>query len=107
MIKPINIDKNKFNNTMPYKEDIIPFEDYTAKKIFYQERDLLLYDLAQYIDMSSVGINENEKYLVTAILEDLCIDIESRIIIDITTTPIELGYLVLKIIRSVPLYKLK
>lgn len=102
MGKPINIDRIKFNNEIPSTENTVPFEVEAPKKLNYYKSDVLLIDLAELVDMNPLSVNDNEKNLVKTILEDLSIDIESKVMIEIITSPIELGYLVLKIIRRIP-----
>jgi hypothetical protein len=52
--------------------------------------------------MNPVDISESEKQLTKVFLDTLLVDLDTKVIIDITTTPHELACFFLTAIRSMP-----
>lgn len=102
MKTPVNIHNIKTTTENSAYTNTDPFEDNVQKKINYYESDVLIIDLAEIVDTNPQNVNDRERLLVNTILEDLRIDIESKVLIEMTTTPVELGCLLLNVIRSIP-----
>lgn len=102
MGKLINIDRIKFNDEIPSTENTVLFEVEAPKKLNYHESDILLIDLPELVDMNPVNISDCEKQMTAIFLDKLLVDLESKVLIEITTTPHELACFFLKVIRSMP-----
>jgi hypothetical protein len=81
-------------------ENTVPFEIDALKKLNYYNSDVLLIDLAELIDMNPVNISDYEKQMTKVFLDTLLVDLDTKMIIDITTTPHELACFFLTAIRS-------
>jgi hypothetical protein len=73
-----------------------------SKKLNYHESDISLIDLAELVCLNPVDITECEKLLTKVFLDTLQVDLDSKAVIDITTTPHELACFFLTVIRSMP-----
>ena len=81
------------SDTKGYKQTeigVIP-EDWEVKQLI---------DLAELIDMNPVNISDYEKQMTKVFLDTLLVDLDTKMIIDITTTPHELACFFLTAIRS-------
>lgn len=83
-------------------ENIISFEVNELKNINFSNSDILMIDLAELVDMNPVNISECEKQMIAIFLDKLLVDLESKVVINITTTPHELACFFLTVIRSIP-----
>jgi hypothetical protein len=52
--------------------------------------------------MNPVDMSEGEKQMTKVFLDTLLVDLDNKVVIDITTNPLELAYFFLKVIRSMP-----
>jgi DNA-binding transcriptional regulator WhiA len=96
----IGINRNILENLST--ENTVPFEVDAPKKFNYHESDVYLIDLAELCDMNPVNISDYEKQMTAIFLEKLLVDLDTKVIIDITTTPHELACFFLTAIRSMP-----
>jgi hypothetical protein len=101
MVNPMNIEVIKSVDIISVTENTVPFEGEAPKKLNYYNSDVLLIDLAELVDMNPVEISEYEKFMTEVFLEKLCIDLDSNVIIDITTNPLELACFYLMTLRSI------
>lgn len=101
MGKLINIDRIKLNDEIPSTGNTVPFEVNALKNINYSNSDILIIELAELIDMNPVDISDCEKQMTTIFLDKLLVDLESKVLIEITTTPHELASFFLTVIRSI------
>ena len=98
----MNSDRIKFNDEISSARNTVPFNVDAPKNINYHESDVLLIDLAELVSMNPVNINDCEKQMTAIFLDKLLVDLESKVLIEITTTPHELACFFLMAIRSVP-----
>lgn len=94
----IGINRNILENLST--ANTVPIEVDAPKKFNYHESDVLLIDLAELIDMNPVNISDYEKQMTKVFLDTLLVDLDTKMIIDITTTPHELACFFLTAIRS-------
>lgn len=94
----IGINRNILENLST--ENTVPFEVNEPKKFNYHESDVYLIDLAELIDMNPVNISDYEKQMTKVFLDTLLVDLDTKMIIDIKTTPHELACFFLTAIRS-------
>ncbi len=100
MKKLINSDRIKFNDEILSAGNTVPFNVDAPKKINYHEGDVYLIDLAELIDMNPVNISDYEKQMTKVFLDTLLVELDTKVVIDITTTPYELACFFLTAIRS-------
>lgn len=81
-------------------ENTVPFEIDALKKPNYYNSDVLLVDLAELVDINPVDISESEKQMTKVFLDTLLVELDTKVVIDITTTPHELACFFLAAIRS-------
>jgi hypothetical protein len=81
-------------------ENTVPFEIDALKKPNYYNSDVLLLDLAELVDINPVDISESEKQMIKVFLDKLLVELDTKVVIDITTTPLELACFFLAAIRS-------
>lgn len=93
------INKTIIKNMSP--ENTIPFEINALKNLNYSNSDVLVIDLAELTDLNPVNISNNEKKMTAIFLDKLQVDIDSKVIIEITTTPHELAYFFLMTLRNI------
>lgn len=102
MKEPMNTDIIKSMDKIPVTENTVPFEVEAPKKLNYYKSDILLVDLAELVDINPVNITDNEKRMTKVFLDTLLVELDTKVVIDITTTPYELACFFLTAIRSIP-----
>lgn len=102
MGKLMNIDRIKFNDGIPSTGNTVPFDVDAPKKLNYSNSDILVIDLAELAVMDPVNISDCEKQMTAIFLDKLLVGLESKVLIEITTTPHELACFFLTVIRSMP-----
>jgi hypothetical protein len=102
MKEHMNTDIIKSMDKIPVAENTVPFEVDAPKKLNYHESDVLLIDLAELVDMNPVDMSESEKQMTKVFLDKLLVELDTKVVIDITTTPHELACFFLTAIRSMP-----
>ena len=102
MKEPMNTDIIKSMDKIPVIKNTVPFEVEAPKKQNYNNSDVLLIDLAELIDMNPVNISDYEKQMTKVFLDTLLVDLDTKVLIDITTTPHELACFFLMVLRSMP-----
>jgi hypothetical protein len=102
MKEPMNTDIIKSMDKIPVIKNTVPFEVEAPKKQNYNNSDVLLIDLAELVDMNPVDISESEKQMTKVFLDKLLVELDTNVVIDITTTPHELACFFLTAIRSMP-----
>lgn len=102
MEKLMNIDKIKFNDEISSSIRTVPSDTNAPKKLNYHESDISLIDLAELVCLNPVDITECEKLITKVFLDTLKVDLDSKAVIDITTTPHELACFFLTVIRRMP-----
>ncbi len=102
MEKHMNIDKIKFTDEISSFIRTVHSDTNAPKKLNYHESDISLIDLAELVCLNPVHITECEKLITKVFLDTLQVDLDSKVVIDITTTPHELASFFLTVIRSMP-----
>jgi hypothetical protein len=102
MKEPMNTDIIKSMDKIPVTENTVPFEIDALKKPNYYNSDVLLVDLAELVDINPVDISESEKQMTKVFLDKLLVELDTKVVIDITTTPHELACFFLAVVRSMP-----
>lgn len=100
MIKPNNIDIEKYKIKNLDNKNTVPFEEDDLKKINHEDRDMIMLDLTQIVDLNPLHITDNEKLSINKIMDYMSLEIDSKVILEITTTPFELSCLFLKLLRD-------
>lgn len=100
MRKPNNIDIEKYKVEIPVNKNTVPFEEDDLKKINHEDRDMIMLDLTQIVDLNPLHITDNEKLSINKIMDYMSLEIDSKVILEITTTPFELSCLFLKLLRD-------
>jgi hypothetical protein len=101
MKEPMNTGVIKSMDKIPVTKNTVPFEAEAPKKLNYYNSDVMLVDLAELADMNPINISDNEKQMTAIFLDKLLVNFESKVVIDITTTPHELACFFLTAIRSI------
>ena len=99
----MNSDRIKFNDEIPSTENTVLFEVEAPKKLNYYNSDVLMIDLSELVDTNPAKISDYEQQMTKVFLDTLLVDLETKVIIDITTTPHELACFFLTAIRSMAL----
>jgi hypothetical protein len=102
MKEPMNTDIIKSMDKIPVTKNTVSFEVDAPKKLNYHESDISLIDLADLVCLNPVDITECEKLITKVFLDTLHVDLYSKEVIDITTTPHELTCFFLTAIRRMP-----
>ena len=83
-------------------KNTVPFEVEAPIKPNYYNSDVLMIDLSELVDTNPTKISDYEKQMTKVFLDTLLVDLDTKVIIDITTTPNELACFFLSVIRSMP-----
>ena len=100
MKKLMNTNIIKSMDKIPVTKNTVPFEVEAPKKLNYHESDVLLLDLADLVNLKPIEISENEKLMTEFFLQKIGVDIDSNVIVDITTNPFELACFYIMVLRS-------
>lgn len=103
MEKLMNIEVTKYVDLLSDTKNTVPFEVEAPKKLNYYNSDVFMIDLSELVDTNPGEISDYEKQMTKVFLNTLLVDLDTKVIIDITTTPYELACLFLTVIRSMPL----
>jgi hypothetical protein len=103
MGNPMNIEVIKSADILSDSKNTVPFEVEAPIKPNYYNSDVLMIDLSELVDTNPGEISDYEKQMTKVFLNTLLVDLDTKVIIDITTTPYELACLFLTVIRSMPL----
>lgn len=100
MIKPNNIDIEKYKIKNLDNKNTVPCEEDDLKKINHEGQDLIMLDLTGILDLNPLNITAHEKLSINNIMDYMSLEIDSKVILEITTTPFELSCLFLKLLRD-------
>lgn len=100
MIKPNNIDIEKYKIKNLDNKNTVPFEEDDLKKINHEDQDIIMLDLTGILDLNPLNITAHEKLSINNIMDYMSLEIDSKVILEITTTPFELSCLFLKFMRD-------
>ena len=103
MKEPMNTDIIKSLDKIPVTKNTVPFEVEAPKKLNYYNSDVFMIDLSELVDTNPAKISDYEQQMTKVFLDTLLVDLETKVIIDITTTPHELACFFLTAIRSMAL----
>lgn len=102
MGNPMNIEVIKSADILSDSKNTVPFEVEAPIKPNYYNSDVLMIDLSELVDTNPTKISDYEKQMTKVFLDTLLVDLDTKVIIDITTTPHELACFFLSVIRSMP-----
>lgn len=100
MRKPSNIDVEKYKVEIPVKKNTVPIKEEDSKKINHASRDIIMLDLTEILDLNPLHTTAHEKLSINNIMDYMNLEIDSKVILEITTTPFELSCLFLKFMRD-------
>ena len=99
----MNTDIIKSLDKIQFTKNTVPFEVEAPKKLNYYNSDVFMIDLSELVDTNPAKISDYEQQMTKVFLDTLLVDLDTKVIIDITTTPYELACFFLTVIRSMPL----
>lgn len=99
----MNTDIIKSLDKIQVTKNTVPFEVEAPKKLNYYNSDVFMIDLSELVDTNPAKISDYEQQMTKVFLDTLLVDLETKVIIDITTTPHELACFFLTAIRSMAL----
>jgi hypothetical protein len=100
MGKLMNIEAPKSVDLLSDTKNTVPFEVEAPKKLNYYNSDVLMIDLSELVDTNPAKISDYEKQMTKVFLDTLLVELDTKVVIDITTTPYELACFFLSVIRS-------
>lgn len=100
MRKPNNIDIEKYKIEIQNNKNTVPCEEDDFKKINHEGQDIIMLDLTGILDLNPLNITAHEKLSINNIMDYMSLEIDSKVILEITTTPFELSCLFLKFMRD-------